>query len=54
VEITRPDGDFVHESDGALTCDATHFRVRMRLRILENGSEVFVRDWDEGIARDHL
>jgi uncharacterized protein len=54
VQITRPDGVFGHESEGSLTCDATHFRVQMRLKVTENGAEVFARDWDERIPRDHL
>lgn len=54
VRIERPDGIFTHESEGSLTCDATHFIVRMRLRISENGAEVFARDWHERIARDHV
>jgi hypothetical protein len=54
VRIERPDGVFTHESEGALSCDATHFIVTMRLRITENGAEVFARDWHERIARDHI
>ena len=52
--IERPDTTICHESRGSLTCDATHFRVRMSLRLTENGQEVFARDWDERIPRDHL
>ncbi|MFN0115201.1 MAG: CocE/NonD family hydrolase [Paracoccaceae bacterium] len=52
--IERPDAVIGHESEGSLTCDATHFRVRMRMRLTENGQEVFAREWDERIARDHL
>jgi predicted acyl esterase len=54
VVIERPDGSFRHESEGALSCDATHFVVEMRLRVLENGREVFARDWNERIPRDHM
>jgi len=54
VQIERPDGVFQHESNGTLTCDATHFRVQMTLRISENGEPVFARDWDERIPRDHM
>jgi hypothetical protein len=54
VQIDRADGTFSHESEGSLSCDATHFIVEMRLRITENGAEVFARDWHERIPRDHL
>lgn len=54
VQIERSDGVFTHESEGALSCDATHFIVNMRLRISENGAEVFARDWHERIPRDHI
>ena len=54
VRIERPDGVFEHESHGTLTCDATHFRVQMTLRLSENGEQVFARDWDERIPRDHM
>jgi putative CocE/NonD family hydrolase len=54
VRIERPDGVFTHESEGALACDATDFIVTMRLRITENGAEVFARDWHERIPRDHV
>jgi len=53
VQIERPDGTFGHESEGSLSCDATHFIVQMRLRLTENGSEVFARDWNERVPRDH-
>jgi hypothetical protein len=26
----------------------------MKLRISENGAEIFARDWEERIARDHM
>ena len=54
VQILRPDGVFAHESNGILSCDATHFRVQMTLRLSENGEQVFARDWDERIPRDHM
>lgn len=54
VRIERPDGVFGHESEGSLTCDATHFILRMRLRVTENDTEVFTRQWEERIARDHV
>ncbi len=54
VQIERPDGMFTHESEGSLSCDATHFIVTMKLRITENGAEVFARDWHERIPRDHI
>jgi uncharacterized protein len=54
VQIERADGIFTHESDGTLTCDATHFIVQMRLRITENGAQVFARDWEERVPRDHM
>ncbi len=54
VQIERPDGVFTHESEGTLSCDATHFVVNMRLRITENGADVFARDWHERIPRDHI
>lgn len=53
-EIERADGTFTHESEGRLTCDATHFRVEVRLKVSENGQPVFERTWDERIARDHM
>lgn len=54
VEITRPDSTIRHESEGSLTCDATDFIINMCLRITENGTEVFFREWKERIARDHM
>ena len=54
VEIARADTTIRHESQGTLTCDATHFIVSMCLRITENGQQVFARDWNERIARDHM
>jgi hypothetical protein len=54
VRIHRPDAVIGHDSEGRLTCDATHFIVTMRLRITENGAEVFARDWTERIPRDHV
>ncbi len=54
VQIERADGVFTHESEGSLSCDATHFIVAMTLRITENGEEVFARDWLERIPRDHM
>ena len=54
VRIERPDAVITHESEGSLTCDATHFTVQMHLRITENGAEVFARDWNERIPRDHI
>lgn len=53
-EIERPDGVFTHESEGRLTCDATHFRVEASVTIRENGTVIFARNWDERIARDHV
>jgi hypothetical protein len=52
VEIRRADTTIVHHSTGSLTCDATHFIVEMKLRVSENGTEVFARDWHERIPRD--
>jgi len=52
VEIARPDATVIHESRGDLTCDATHFRVRMDVVLREDGQEVFRRAWDERIPRD--
>lgn len=43
-----------HLSEGRLSCDASHFRIEMKLTIRENGAEIFTRAWDERIARDHL
>lgn len=54
VEITRADSTIRHESEGSLTCDATDFIINMCLRITENGTEVFFREWKERIARDHM
>ncbi|PLL10649.1 peptidase S15 [Tabrizicola sp. TH137] len=54
VRIERADTTILHESEGSLTCDATHFIVSMCLRISENGVPVFSRDWNERIARDHM
>ncbi len=54
VQIERADTTILHESEGSLTCDATHFIVQMKLRISENGAEIFARDWEERIARDHM
>ena len=54
VEIQRRDCTAVHESEGRMTCDATHFRVEMDLTIRENGKVIFTRHWDEKFARDHV
>jgi hypothetical protein len=54
VAIHRKDGVFAHHSTGRLTCDATHFRVEMRLRVTENGATLHERHWDERIPRDHV
>lgn len=54
VEIRRPDTTILHHSTGSLTCDATHFIVRMQVRVSENGQDVFVRDWHDRIARDMI
>ncbi|SED27172.1 CocE/NonD family hydrolase [Rhodobacter sp. 24-YEA-8] len=54
VEIERKGLTASHESEGRLTCDATHFRVEMTVTIRENGTVIFTRNWDERIARDHL
>ena len=53
-QIKRADTTVEHQSEGRLTCDATHFRVEMTLTITENDAEVFHRRWDERIARDHV
>ncbi len=52
VEIARPDAAITHESRGDLTCDATHFRVRMEIVLRQDGREVFRNAWDERIPRD--
>lgn len=54
IGIERADGIFEHESHGRLTCDATHFRVEMRLTARENGVVIAERQWDERIPRDHV
>ncbi len=54
VEIQRRDCTAVHESEGRMTCDATHFRVEMDLTIRENDTVIFTRHWDEKFARDHV
>ncbi len=54
VVIHRRDGAFGHHSTGRLTCDATHFRVETTLRVTENGTTLFERQWDERIPRDHV
>ncbi|WP_432636309.1 CocE/NonD family hydrolase [Albidovulum sp.] len=54
VEITRKDGVFGHHSTSRMTCDATHFRIEVSLRVTENGASVFERSWDERIPRDHV
>ena len=41
--MMQSDVRFLHESEGSLSCDATHFIVQMALRIFENGTEVFAR-----------
>lgn len=52
--VTRAGTTCEHLSEGSLTCDATHFRVEMRLEARENGETIFTREWDERIPRDHL
>ncbi|NDV00199.1 CocE/NonD family hydrolase [Pseudoroseicyclus tamaricis] len=54
VEIARHDTTCAHHSTGRLSCDATHFRVEVSLRVTENGEKVFERHWDERIPRDHV
>ena len=52
VEIKRPDTIVGHHSTGCMTCDATHFSLDTTLSVLENGSQIFYREWHERIARD--
>ena len=52
VEIRRKDATIIHRSTGSLTCDATHFIVDMKVRLLEDGEQVFERTWHERIRRD--
>ena len=52
VEMKRRDATITHRSHGTLTCDATHFIVKMELKIEENGVQVFERQWHERIKRD--
>ena len=54
VEIVRPDATVGHQSQGSLTCDATHFIIDMSLKVTENGAVIFARDWHERIPRDHV
>ena len=54
MQIERGGTTTEHQSEGRLTCDATHFRVEMQLTVSENGAGIFQRQWDERIARDHL
>ncbi len=54
VELRRADGVFGHHSQGRLSCSATHFHIEMTLRVAENGAQVFTRQWDEWIPRDHV
>lgn len=53
VVLHRPDGVFAHHATGRLSCDATHFRVEVALRVTENGVTVADHTWDERIPRDH-
>ena len=52
VEIARPDATVGHHSTGRMTCDATHFILDTTLSVLENGTQIFYREWHERIARD--
>ncbi len=52
VEIRRKDATIIHRSTGSLTCNATHFIVDMKVRLLEDGEQVFERTWHERIRRD--
>ena len=52
VTIERKDATVGHRSSGSLSCDATHFVVKTRLQITENGKEIHARQWEERIARD--
>ncbi|MBL9053753.1 MAG: CocE/NonD family hydrolase, partial [Tabrizicola sp.] len=54
VEQIRPDGEFVHQSTGRMSCDLTHFHFAAEIVILENGTEIHRRQWQEAIPRDHL
>jgi hypothetical protein len=60
VETRRPDptvgqdSTVGHHSTGRLSCDATHFRLDVAVRVWENGEQVFSREWHERIARDHI
>lgn len=52
VEIHRPHGVVLHESRGAMICDATHFTIEVELRVSDDGREINRRTWTERIARD--
>lgn len=47
-----PENTIHHHSTGRLSCNATHFRVEMSLKIHEADTLIFERTWDEEIARD--
>jgi predicted acyl esterase len=54
VTLSRPEVVAGHHSWTRMTCDATHFHLETRLRVSENGTEIFRRDWQRSFPRDHL
>ncbi|MCX7888144.1 MAG: CocE/NonD family hydrolase [Rhodobacteraceae bacterium] len=54
VALVRPDATCGHRSTGRLSSDATHFILETTLSVTENGAEIFRRDWQERIPRDHV
>ncbi|MFZ1468631.1 MAG: CocE/NonD family hydrolase [Paracoccaceae bacterium] len=54
VTQTRSDGIFTHESTSRMICDMTHFHVTAEIILSENGTEIFRRNWQEAIPRDHI
>ena len=54
VTLKRKDTSVTHHSRGTMTCDATHFRVEVKLEVFEGDKSVFRRKWDKRIRRDFL
>ena len=52
VTLTRPEVIAGHHSWTRMTCDATHFHLETRLKVSENGVEIFRRSWQKSFLRD--
>ncbi len=54
VALHRSDVVAGHASGARMTCDATHFHLTTWAEVSENGTQIFRRDWQKSVPRDHL